>query len=231
MERYAIIHEKFPREFVLLQGTGCRWSKCSFCDYHTDVSENPYVVNKKVLSQVTGQYGVLDVINSGSGIELDKDTIALINQVVKEKKIHTLWFEMHYMYRNHLERFAQQFAPTKVKFRCGIETFDADLRNKWNKGVSSEVTAEDIARYFQGVCLLCGTVGELRNRILNDIQLAKQYFDKMPHVDQFPTHTLWHDYKFQPFNQQLFDELTADAFFPTGPSAPTPSLARISIRA
>ena len=177
MERYAIIHEKFPREFVLLQGTGCRWSKCSFCDYHTDVSENPYVVNKKVLSQVTGQYGVLDVINSGSGIELDKDTIALINQVVKEKKIHTLWFEMHYMYRNHLERFAQQFAPTKVKFRCGIETFDADLRNKWNKGVSSEVSAEDVARYFQGVCLLCGTVGESRNRILNDIQLAKQYFE------------------------------------------------------
>ena len=177
MERYAIIHEKFPREFVLLQGTGCRWSKCSFCDYHTDVSENPYVVNKKVLSQVTGQYGVLDVINSGSGIELDKDTIALINQVVKEKKIHTLWFEMHYMYRNHLERFAQQFAPTKVKFRCGIETFDADLRNKWNKGVSSEVSAEDVARYFQGVCLLCGTVGESRNRILNDIRLAKQYFE------------------------------------------------------
>ena len=177
MERYAIIHEKFPREFVLLQGTGCRWSKCSFCDYHTDVSENPYVVNKEVLSQVTGQYGVLDVINSGSGIELDKDTIALINQVVKEKKIHTLWFEMHYMYRNHLERFAQQFAPTKVKFRCGIETFDADLRNKWNKGVSSEVSAEDVARYFQGVCLLCGTVGESRNRILNDIQLAKQYFE------------------------------------------------------
>lgn len=177
MERYAIIHEKFPREFVLLQGTGCRWSKCSFCDYHTDVSENPYVVNKKVLSQVTGQYGVLDVINSGSGIELDKDTIALINQIVKEKKIHTLWFEMHYMYRNHLERFAQQFAPTKMKFRCGIETFDADLRNKWNKGVSSEVSAEDVARYFQGVCLLCGTVGESRNRILNDIQLAKQYFE------------------------------------------------------
>ena len=176
MERYAIIHEKFPREFVLLQGTGCRWGKCSFCDYHTDVSENPYEVNKKVLSQVTGQYGVLDVINSGSGIELDKDTIALINQVVKEKKIHTLWFEMHYMYRNHLERFAQQFAPTKVKFRCGIETFDADLRNKWNKGVSSEVSAEDVARYFQGVCLLCGTVGESRNRILNDIRLAKQYY-------------------------------------------------------
>ena len=48
--------------------------------------------------------------------------------------------------------------------------------------------------------------------VQND-ELAKKYFEKMPHVDQFPTHTLWHDYKYQPFNQKLFDELTADAFF------------------
>ena len=177
MERYAIIHHKFPREFVLLQGTGCRWGKCSFCDYHTDVSENPYELNKSVLSQVTGRYGVLDVINSGSGIELDCNTIDLIKQVVREQNIHTLWFEMHYMYRNHLRQFAQQFFPAVVKFRCGIETFDADLRNKWNKGVSSEASAEDVARYFQGVCLMCGTVGETRDCILNDIQLAKRHFE------------------------------------------------------
>ncbi len=25
MERYAVIHTKFPREFILLQGTGCRY--------------------------------------------------------------------------------------------------------------------------------------------------------------------------------------------------------------
>ena len=35
MERYSLIHTKLPREFVLLQGTGCRWGKCTFCDYHT----------------------------------------------------------------------------------------------------------------------------------------------------------------------------------------------------
>ena len=179
MERYAIIHEKFPREFVLLQGTGCRWGKCTFCDYHTDVSDNPFEVNKEVLAQVTGQYGVLDVINSGSGIELDDATIALIKQVVKQKNIHTIWFEMHYMYRNHLERFAQMFTPIKVKFRCGIETFDADLRDRWQKGVPHDVSAEDVARYFQGVCLMCGTVGESRTHIMRDIELAKQYFEYM----------------------------------------------------
>ena len=179
MERYAIIHQKFPREFVLLQGTGCRWGKCTFCDYHIDVSDNSFEVNKEVLAQVTGQYGVLDVINSGSGIELDDATISMIKQVVEQKGIHTLWFEMHYMYHHHLNRFAQQFAPTKVKFRCGIETFDADLRDRWQKGVPHEVTAEDVAQYFQGVCLMCGTVGESRTHILRDIELARQHFEYM----------------------------------------------------
>lgn len=177
MERYAIIHRKFPREFVLLQGTGCRWGKCTFCDYHTDVSDNPFEVNKEVLAQVTGQYGVLDVINSGSAMELDHKTIALIKRIIAEKSIHSLWFEAHYMYRNHLEKFARQFSPVKVKFRCGIETFDADLRDKWAKGVGRGVTVYDIAQYFQGVCLLCGTKGESKEHILRDIEQAKHHFE------------------------------------------------------
>ena len=94
MDRYALIHTKMPREFVLLQGAGCKWKKCTFCDYHEDVSSNPFAVNESVLRQVTGQYGVLDVINSGSAMELDSETIALIKEVVKKKQIHTLWFEV-----------------------------------------------------------------------------------------------------------------------------------------
>lgn len=135
MERYSVIHTKMPREFVLLQGTGCRWGRCTFCDYHTDVSDNPFAVNREVLQRVTGCYGVLDVINSGSGIELDEESISLIKKVAEEKNIHTLWFEMHYMYRNRLDEFAARFAPLKVKFRCGIESFDARQRKVWNKGV------------------------------------------------------------------------------------------------
>ena len=177
MERYSLIHDKFPREFVLLQGTGCRWKKCAYCDYFHDVSENPYELNSKELEKVTGHYGVLDVINSGSAMELDKDTITLIKHIVAEKKIHTIWFESHYMYRTHLEKFARQFAPAKVKFRCGIETFDASLRNKWNKGIPSEVTARDVAKYFDGICLLCGTKGESKERIISDIDTALKYFE------------------------------------------------------
>ncbi|MBR4047577.1 MAG: hypothetical protein IKK07_03870 [Bacteroides sp.] len=177
MERYSLIHTKLPREFVLLQGTGCRWGKCTFCDYHTDSSNRPFEVNEPVLRQVTGQYGVLDVINSGSAMELDAETIELIKQVVSEKHIHTLWFEAHYMYRHELESFAQQFAPAQVKFRCGVETFDADLRRRWRKGIPASVTAEQIAEYFQGVCLLCCTQGEEKEHIVQDIALARQHFE------------------------------------------------------
>ena len=177
MDRYALIRTKMPREFVLLQGTGCRWRKCTFCDYHEDVSECPFEVNKPVLRRVTGQYGVLDVINSGSAMELDADTIALIKEVVREKNIHTLWFEAHYMYRKKLASFAEQFAPVKVKFRCGVETFDPELRDAWKKGIPSSVSAQDIARYFQGICLLCCTQGETKEHILKDIELARQHFE------------------------------------------------------
>lgn len=177
MNRYSLIHTKMPREFILLQGTGCRWRKCTFCDYYTDCCEQPYELNKEVLQQVTGQYGVLDIINSGSAMELDADTIEHIKRVVKERGIHTLWFEAHYMYRHKLEAFAAQFAPAAVKFRCGIESFDPELRSSWNKGVPASVTPEDVARYFKGVCLLCCTVGDNRQRILGDIATAKRLFE------------------------------------------------------
>lgn len=177
MERYALIHTVLPRELVLLQGTGCRWKRCTFCDYHGDVSADPFAVNKEVLARVQGVYGVLDVINSGSAMELDEQTIAMIKDIVKERKIHTLWFEAHYMYKNQLARFAEQFEGVEVKFRCGVESFDGALREHWHKGIAADVTAEDVAKYFQGICLLCCTEGDSKERILWDIALAEHYFE------------------------------------------------------
>ena len=177
MERYALIHTVLPREFVLLQGRGCKWKKCTFCDYHEDVSADPFAVNREVLVQVQGMYGVLDVINSGSAMELDEQTVEMIKQVVKEKKIHTLWFEAHYMYKNQLAKFAEQFDGVEVKFRCGVESFDGQLRNRWHKGIAASVTAGEVAKYFHGVCLLCCTEGDSTERILRDIALAEQYFE------------------------------------------------------
>ena len=177
MERYSLIHSVLPREFVLLPGTGCRWKRCTFCDYHSDVSDEPFAVNREVLAQVQGVYGVLDVINSGSAMDLDEQTVEMIKKVVKEKKIHTLWFEAHYMYRHKLAKFAEQFDGVEVKFRCGVESFDGELRQHWNKGMAAHVSVEDVAKYFQGVCLLCCTEGDSKERIIRDIALAEQYFE------------------------------------------------------
>lgn len=179
MERYSKIETKLPREFVLLQGRGCRWGKCTFCDYHQDVSADPFGVNKVVLDRVTGCYGVLDVINSGSAPELDPQTVQYLREIAIEKGIHTIWFEAHYMYRNLLAGFAAQFSPIKVKFRCGIESFDPALRRCWNKGIPDGVTPEEIARHFCGVCLLCGTKGESQDHIVRDIETALKHFEYM----------------------------------------------------
>ena len=97
MQRYSVIETKLPREFILLQGRGCVWKKCTFCDYHTDTSINPYIVNRPILQQVTGKYGVLDIINSGSAPELDTQTIEHIKQIVKDKNIPGLQFSLTFI--------------------------------------------------------------------------------------------------------------------------------------
>lgn len=179
MNRYSVIRGNFPREFLLLQGKGCKWRRCTFCDYHEDASANPYETNKAVLELITGEFGVLDIINSGSAMELDAGTIEAIKKIIQEKGIHTLWFEAHYMYRNQLERFAREFHPAKVKFRCGVETFDPTLRTSWHKGIAPHVSPQDIARHFQGICLLCctDTPGDTKERLLSDIELAERHFE------------------------------------------------------
>ena len=73
--RYSVIEDKNPREIVMLVGDGCKWRKCRFCDYHLDSSkdiEANFQLNKQILSNVTGKFGELEVINSGilvKGIE------------------------------------------------------------------------------------------------------------------------------------------------------------------
>lgn len=42
---------------------------------------------------------------------------------------------------------------------------------------------------------------------------AKKYFAQMPHVDQDPTHALWHKYKHEQYDEKLFKKLISGAFF------------------
>ena len=166
-----------PREFLLLKGTGCKYKKCKFCDYYLDASENPFEENKKVLDKITGETGVLDIINSGSAMELDSQTLDLIYKKAKELGIHTIWFEAHWMYRKQIESFKNKFPGIKIKFRIGVETFDPMLRNSWHKGIPAHVTPQEIAKYFQGGCLLIGVKGQTKETIYSDIQTALSIFE------------------------------------------------------
>ena len=174
--RYSKIVTGMKREFLLLQGTGCRWRKCSFCDYYLDRNDDPFELNKSVLESVTGEYGTLDIINSGSAMEFDERTIALIAEIVKEKSIKDLWFETHWMYRNQLESFSSNF-PCKVHYRTGVESFNPELRMKWNKGIGHDVTPEMIRRYYEGICLLVGVKGQTKEDIISSVDIAERYFD------------------------------------------------------
>ena len=103
MERYNKITNKNPREIVLLKGRPCAWGKCRFCDYIEDNSRDVQemnALNQEVLSHVTGELGVLEVINSGSCFELPEETLKMIKEIIAEKQIHRLFFESHWMYRN-----------------------------------------------------------------------------------------------------------------------------------
>lgn len=72
MNRYSLINDHLKRELLLLQGLGCVWKKCTFCDYYEDKSNNPFELNKQIIDQITGIYRTVDIINSGSIFELDK---------------------------------------------------------------------------------------------------------------------------------------------------------------
>ncbi len=175
--RYSLIKDKFPREFLLLKGSGCRWKKCIFCDYYLDVGNDYLKVNKEALDKVTGEFGILDIINSGSMIELHDETISMIKEVVEKKDIKTLWFESHWMYRDKLDSFSMKFPNVEVKYRTGVETFDKNFRTYLRKGIPEDVEPEEIAKYFKGICLLVGLKGQTKDMILKDIDIAIKNFE------------------------------------------------------
>ncbi len=86
--------------------------KVFFCDYiddNSNLEEEMNKLNLEVLKNVTGKYGVLEVINSGSCFELPKDTLEEIKLIIKEKNIKKLFLESHWSYRNRLEEMREYF--------------------------------------------------------------------------------------------------------------------------
>lgn len=176
LARYSLIDSHMKRELLLLQGLGCRWKKCTFCDYYNDISADPFLINRPVIDKITGQYSVVDVINSGSIFEIDETTLEYLKVKLLEKGVKTLWCESHWMYHKKLKQIRNFFTGIDVKFRIGIETFDPQLRAAWKKGIPDKIKAKDIAEHFDGACFLVGIQGQSKATILNDIALAKEHF-------------------------------------------------------
>ncbi len=184
LARYSIIHEKNPREIVLLRGRGCVWRRCRFCDYHLDFSRDEkanFALNRTQLEQVTGLYGTLEAINSGSFVDLDHDTLSLIEQVCQKRQIHQVHFECHWMHREEIPRFRQRFEQLGItlKLKIGVETFDSLFRESYlDKGIDTDSPAE-IAAYFDEACLLQGLPGQTAESMERDIETGLDYFERV----------------------------------------------------
>ncbi|MDE5604326.1 MAG: radical SAM protein, partial [Eubacterium sp.] len=182
MERYSKISEKRKREIVLLRGSGCVYKKCTFCDYHTDKCSNEsenFKLNSEVLSKVTGEFGDLEIINSGSVFELDKGTTKLIKTICREKGISTIHFESHYLYKNKIPALRQEFKDFDLKMKLGLETFDSHFRENILKKGIKEKDAKVISEYFDEANFLFGISGQTIQSMEKDIQLGLEHFERI----------------------------------------------------
>jgi hypothetical protein len=147
-----------------------------FCDYYKDACEEPFADNRRVLDKVTGEFGTVDIVNSGSVHELDPQTLRYIRKTADDKNVETLWFEAHYAYHPRLDEIRRAFPGQTVKFRTGIESFHEGFRRAMNKGIP-HVSPEEVRRHFEGVCLLVGVEGQTKEIVRRDIDTAARLFE------------------------------------------------------
>ncbi|MCC0720198.1 MULTISPECIES: radical SAM protein [unclassified Clostridioides] len=180
MDRYSEIINKNQREIVLLKSFPCIWRRCSFCDYIDDNSNLEEEMNKlnfEVLKNITGKYGVLEVINSGSCFEIPKDTLERIKKIIKEKNIKKLFLESHWSYKNRLKEMRDYF-EIPIIFKIGVETFDYDFRNNFLNKNARFKTPEEVKEYFDSPCIMVGIKGQTKEMIDNDIDIILNTFEK-----------------------------------------------------
>ncbi len=182
--RYSKVNGKFEREIVLLKSFPCIYGKCSFCNYIEDNSNDENKINKinfEILKEVTGEFKVLEVINSASVFELPKDTLKIIREVVYSKNIEVLYFEVFYPYHSKIEdliKFFNKEKKVEIRFRTGIETFDNDFRRQiYNKNIFLDnKKIKELSEKIYSVCLLIATKGQTREMIKKDIEIALKNF-------------------------------------------------------
>nr|WP_252198434.1 radical SAM protein [Clostridium sp. MCC353] len=174
----------------MLKAFPCVWGKCTFCDYIGDNSKNEeemVSLNSQILSRVTGETKVLEVINSGSCFELPRATLAEIREIIKEKKIERLFFESHWIYRKKLE-WMKEYMGVPITFKIGVETFNEEFREKVLNKHADFRSPEEVARYFDSPCIMVGIKGQTKEMIDYDIRMVKKHF-KLGTINVFTNNT------------------------------------------
>lgn len=90
---------------------------------------------------------------------------------------------------------------------CFFRSRKGDLLVKvWREAIFAYWAAEDrTIDYFVHQLLF-------KMAVHNNPQ-AGEHFDRMPHIEQDPTHTLWWEYRDRPFDREIYERVTAGAFF------------------
>lgn len=184
MNRYSTIEKKNPREIVLLRGSGCKWKKCIYCDYHLDLckdEEENFRLNSEVLQNVRGTYKRLEVINSGSFTELDKKTYDFIEDICLDRGIKTLYFESHYMYKDKSIAAKKYFFEKGItlKIKTGVETFDEEYRERYLHKGFGFVGVDKISEFADEICLLFGLKGQTEESMKRDIETGLANFERI----------------------------------------------------
>lgn len=182
-----------PQEIVLLMGRGCFWKQCTFCDYHLDrgPDSESILLNHRVLDRVTGEFGRLTVLNSGSYFELPAETRDRIQHLVREKAIRHLHIETHWRLAERTRTLKEALAVDGIALhaRIGIETFDEDFREDvMRKGMGKGVAVEAIADIYDECCLLFGMAGQTPEQFEADLAIAKAHFYRV-YVNLFNDNT------------------------------------------
>ena len=112
---------------------------------------------------------------------LDEQTLTLMRDICLQNDIHELHFECHWMHRKELPEYRAFFtdAGIAVKIKIGVETFDADYRERvLDKGID-ETDPAVIATGFDEVCLLFSLSGQTVTSMKSDIETGLAYFERV----------------------------------------------------
>jgi hypothetical protein len=176
--RYARHTGHNPREVVLLKGRPCIWSRCAFCDYIGDnTSDEQWIerVAEECLSKVTGEFGRLQVVNSGSIQELPRSVWERIRGLMAEKRISQFFTESYWAYRKDYAK-TRDFFRVDTHLFLGVETFDDRLRNGVLNKSMHWSGPDEVAALTDSICLMVGFKGQTPATIRRDVEILRTKF-------------------------------------------------------